>query len=99
VDEQWFRFLREYAGVIEDGTLSTVSKKNPLSAVEVVTFKKGDKLTLGHHVPFVILWTIQLKDGRTLKTSVETVPSGKGNMTSHGIEIINNGFVPPSTSP
>jgi hypothetical protein len=96
VDEQWHRFIREYAGVIEDGTLSFVSKNKSLCAVDVITFTKGNQLTSEHHVPFVILWKIQLKDGRTLKTSVETTPSGFGNMTSHYLEIINNGFVPPA---
>jgi hypothetical protein len=93
-DQQWHRFIQEYGGVIEDGTLA-VGKKSTLQAVEKVTFEKGADLTAEHHVPFVIQWTIQLKDGRTLKTSVETVPAGAGNMTFHNLEIINNGFVPP----
>jgi hypothetical protein len=91
----WNRFIREYGGVIEDGSLAAVGKKSTLAAVEKVTFEKGVELTTDHHVPFVIKWTIQLKDGRTLKTSVETVPGVEGNMTSHGLEIVNNGFVPP----
>jgi len=95
-NEQWNRFIQEYGGVIEDGTLAAVGKKSTLQAVEKVTFEKGKDLTAEHHVPFVIQWTIQLKDGRTLKTSVETVPSAGGNMTSHHLEVINNGFVPPS---
>jgi hypothetical protein len=95
-DEQWHRFIQAYGGVIEDGTLAAVGKKSTLQAVEKVTFEKGGNLTAEHHVPFVIQWTIQLKDGRTLKTSVETVPGESGNMTSHHLEIVSNGFVPPS---
>jgi len=95
-DKRWHRFVQEYAGVIEDGTLAASGKKSTLQAVEKVTFEKGCDLTAEHHVPFVIQWTIQLKDGRALKTSVETVPGGLGNMTSHDLQILNNGFVPPT---
>jgi hypothetical protein len=93
--DHWNRFIQEYSGVIEDGSLSAVGKKATLKAVEKVTFEKGAQLTAEHHVPFVIRWTIELKDGRALKTSVETVPTGSGTMTSHHLEIVNNGFVPP----
>ena len=71
-DSQWHRFIQEYGGVIEDGTLAAVGRKSTLQAVEKVTFEKGADLTTEHHVPFVIQWTIQLKDGRTLKTSVDS---------------------------
>lgn len=82
--------------MIEDGSLAAVGKKSTLTAVDKVVFEKGTDLPPEHHVPFVIQWTIHLKDGRTLKTSVETVPVAAGNMTSHHLEIINNGFVPPA---
>jgi hypothetical protein len=95
-DGWWNRFIQEYSGVIEDGTLAITGKKITLAAIEKVTFEKGPALTDHHHVPFVIRWTIQLKDGRTLKTEVETVPEGEGQMTSHHLEIINNGLVPPT---
>ncbi len=95
-NSQWNRFIQEYGGVIEDGTLAAVGKKGTLKAVERVTFEKGDDLTTGNHVPFVIRWTIQLKDGRSLITSVETVPGNLESMTSHLLEIKNNGFVPPT---
>ena len=94
-NHQWNRFIQEYSGVIEDGSLSAVGKKATLKAVEKVTFEKGAQLPAEHHVPFVIRWSIDLKDGRMLRTSVETVPGGSGKMTSHDLEIINNGFVPP----
>jgi hypothetical protein len=93
-NNNWGRFIREYAGVIEDGTLAAVGRKGTLGAVEKVTFEKGGDLTPEHHVPFVICWTIQLKDGRSLKISVQTVP-GVRNMTAGDLQVINNGFVPP----
>ena len=91
----WNRFIQEYGGVIEEGSLAAVGKKSTLTTVEKVTFAKGAELTTDHHVPFVIQWTIQLRDGGTLKTSVETVPGGAGGMTSGVLQIANNGFVPP----
>ena len=94
-DDQWNCFIREYGSVIEDGSLAAVGKRNTLKAVEKVTFEKGPDLSGHHHVPFEIQWIIQLRDGRTLRTSVQTVPEGAGDMTSGGLEIFNNGFVPP----
>lgn len=94
--ERWYDFLNAYGGVIEDGTLALKAKSSPLSAVKQVTFKKGEELTDEHHVPYVIQWRIDLLDGRTLVTEVETVPEGAGNMTAHALQIINNGFTPPA---
>jgi hypothetical protein len=96
VDKKWYAFIEAYGGIIEDGTLSTkADKQNELGAVKQVTFAKGETLTSAHHVSFVIQWNIELKDGRTLKANVETVPAGAGNMTLHGLEIVNGTFVPP----
>jgi len=95
-DEHWHDFLEAYSGVIEDGSLSAkANKHNVLSAVKQVIFTKGERLTDAHHVPFVIRWDIELKDGRTVKASLETVPHGGGNMTTHLLEVVNNSFLPP----
>jgi hypothetical protein len=100
IDEQWFAFLEAYAGLIENGTLATeTDKQNELGAVKKVTFSKGKELTSEHHVPFIIQWDIELKDGRTLKTTVNTVPSGAGKMTFHHLEVIQGTFVPPPSPP
>jgi hypothetical protein len=99
LDTRWYAFIGAYGGVIEDGTLTTKSdKKNELGAVKNVVFTKGKDLTADHHVSFVIQWNIELKDGRTLRTNVETVPTGGGNMFASGLEIINGSFVPPDVS-
>jgi hypothetical protein len=96
LDEQWHAFIEAYGGVIEDGSLSTKSdKKNELGAVKQVIFTKGEDLTANHHVPFVIQWNIELKDGRSVRTKVQTVPTGGGNMTAHHLEVISGSFVPP----
>jgi hypothetical protein len=85
---QWFAFIAAYGGVIEDGSLSTEADKNgELQAVKRVTFTKGEDLPAGHHVPFVIQWQIDLKDGRTLTTSVETVPGSDGTMMAHHLKL------------
>ena len=100
LDEQWYAFLEAYGGVIEDGALSTKSdKKNELEAVKEVMFTKGKSLTADHHVSFIIQWNIALKDGRTLRTNVETVPMGGGNMTAHSLKLISGTFVPPPAAP
>jgi hypothetical protein len=95
-DQEWYTFLEAYATVIEDGSLSTISDRNgELGAVKRVTFNKGKALTAKHHVPFVIEWSIELKDGRILRTEAETLPTDSGNMTAHHLEIVNGSFVPP----
>ena len=95
-DEQWHDFLEAYSGVIEDGSLSAKTDKyNVLGAVKQVTYTKGEPLTAARHVPFVIQWEIELKDGRTVRASLETVPDVSGNTTAHLIEVMNKAFMPP----
>jgi hypothetical protein len=43
----WNRFIQEYSGVIEDGSLAAVGKMGTLTAVEKVTFEKGADLPRG----------------------------------------------------
>lgn len=100
LDAQWYAFLAAYGGVIEDGALSAVpDKKNELGAVKEVTFTKGENLTVEHHVAFVIQWSIALNDGRTIRTSLQTVPAGGGNMIAEELEVLNGNFVPPPDVP
>lgn len=67
----WHRFIEHYASVVKDGSLSAIKGPNSLRAIQKVTFEIGDGLTDEYHVPFVIRWVIQLKDGRTIRVSVE----------------------------
>ncbi len=95
-DEEWYAFVDAYAAVIEDGSLSTKSDRNSeLGAVKQVIFSKGKYLSTNPHVPFLVKWSIELKDGRTLRTEVETVPTSTGNMTAHHLEVLNGNFVLP----
>ncbi len=100
VDERWYEFLGAYSGVIQDGSITVKTNKlSELTTIKQVTFTKGPNLPAAHHVDFVIRWKIELQDGRTLKTDVETVPGGSGKMTAHNLEIINGNFVPPTPTP
>ena len=40
----------------------------------------------------------RLKDGRIVRTSVQTMPTGGGNMAAHLLEVISGSFVPPPQS-
>jgi hypothetical protein len=97
VDEEWFRFLAAYAGVIEDGTLSMKSdKNNEIVAVKEMIFKKGKPLSSDYHVDFMIQWDIVFKDGRTLKIELDAQPNHPLKMSSHHLSLENGTFVPPA---
>ena len=66
-DARWSEFVKHYAGVIEDGSLSFHSKDNKLKHLKQVTFVKG-KDAVGEHaqIPFDLTWSLALLDGRNL---------------------------------
>ena len=43
-DARWHEFLKHYAGVIEDGSLSCNAKEHPLKLIDEVVFTKGRAL-------------------------------------------------------
>ena len=94
-DREWYIFMAAYAGVIEDGSLST-GKTDKLQAVEEVTFTKGRALSEKHHVPFKIQWDIHLKDGRIAKLEMENVPDAPldSRMFSSGMTLIDAKVAP-----
>jgi hypothetical protein len=72
-DALWFGLLSAYGGVIEDGSLTCVSKDpDKLKLVKRVTFTKGPQITKGGHVPFGIKWDILLKDKSRIEVEVGT---------------------------
>lgn len=76
-DERWHEFLKYYAGVIEDGSLSCRASDQSLKCVKEVIFTKG-RIVSGHYLPFGLSWTIVLRDGK--KLTVETRASApQGN--------------------
>jgi hypothetical protein len=77
-DTRWFAFLAALAGVIEDGSLTYVSRDpDMLRIVSKVTFTKGRERSQGSHVPFRLKWSILLKDGRRLDVEVGTQANHK----------------------
>ncbi|MGA2904739.1 MAG: hypothetical protein ABSD98_12970 [Candidatus Korobacteraceae bacterium] len=72
-EARWFVFLAQYAGVIEDGSLTCDGKgSKTLRLVDRVTFTKTPAQTEGGHVPFGIRWDILLNDKRRLEVEVGT---------------------------
>jgi hypothetical protein len=73
-DKQWFAFIAAYAKIIEDGELSCNAKKgNGVTVIEKVTFKVGNPLGAENHLPFKIIWDIQLKDRRMLRVELDAI--------------------------
>jgi hypothetical protein len=69
--ERWHEFLLHYAGVIEDGSLSCITQRQPLRLVKEVVFTKGRGIKMpDSYLPFGLAWTIFLLDGRTLTVEV-----------------------------
>lgn len=78
-DQRWHEFLKHYAGVIEDGSLSCSAKSHPLKLISEVIFTKGRTVAAQQdfYVPFGLAWTIALLDGRKLTVEVKaSAPNG-----------------------
>jgi len=69
---RWHEFLKHYAGVIEDGSLSCNAKSHPLKVIKEVVFTKGraGATTEKFYIPFGLAWTIVLLDGQKLTVEV-----------------------------
>lgn len=77
-DALWFAFLAAFAGVIEDGSLTCVSRDpDRLRIVKRVTFTKGREWRRDGHVPFRLKWDILLKDNRRVEVEVGTQANHK----------------------
>jgi len=94
-DSRWHEFLKHYAGVIEDGSISCVARTDDLKVVSEVIFKKGRPTeSENNHLPFGLLWSIVLLDGRTLTVDVEAAPALPG-----GLQAINYRLYVPKVVP
>ena len=83
-DSRWHEFLKHYAGIIEDGSLSCQAKSDSLKRLSQVVFRKGRAATSGNHIPFDLSWTIVLLDGSLMTVDVKAVALPDGNrMISH----------------
>jgi len=94
-DDCWFPFLSAYAGVIEDGALSSETAKNDgLRAIQKVTFTKGLMPTAADRLfDFIVRWDIVLKDGRIYRGGFQAKRNKR--MLFWGLELI----VPPGFPP
>ncbi len=87
-DPHWHEFLKNYAGIIEDGSLSCKAEPNSLKLVSEVVFTKGRPTTWDSYLPFDLSWNIVLLDGRTMIVDVNAAALPGGNqMISHGIRL------------
>lgn len=81
--ERWHEFLRHYAGVIEDGSLSCKAKAHPLKLISEVVFEIG-RAAQNSYLPFGLAWTIVLLDGRKLTVEVKASAPNGNEMICHG---------------
>ncbi|MDA2913773.1 hypothetical protein MYX77_07425 [Acidobacteriia bacterium AH_259_A11_L15] len=87
-DRRWHEFLKLYAGIIEDGSLSCQDKTGSLKLVSEVIFTKGRPITSGTYIPFDLSWNIVLLDGKTMTVDVNAAALPGGNeMIFHGIHL------------
>jgi hypothetical protein len=78
-DSRWHKFLKHYAGVIEDGSLSCSAKKaSTLKYVDEITITKGKPASKGSYLPFELTWKIRLLDKRTLTLEAQAGKWGGG---------------------
>ncbi len=85
-DSRWHEFLKNYAGVIEDGSLSCNSGI-ALKSVQEVVFTKGRARENDSYIPFDLSWNIVLTDGRTMTVDVSAAPLADGKMISHSVTL------------
>jgi hypothetical protein len=64
-NDRWHEFLKHYAGVIEDGSLSCQAKKSDFKLLRGVSFTKGP-WRKDAHIPFSLTWKMFLKNDKTL---------------------------------
>lgn len=76
-DARWHKFLKSYAGIIEDGSLSCRAS-GKLNHVKEVTFTKGRPASEGSYLPFNLSWKILLLDGKTMTVDIQAGKWGGG---------------------
>ena len=78
-DPRWHEFLKQYAGIIEDGSLSCQDKTGRLKLVREVIFTKRRPIISNTYIPFDLSWDIALLDGRTMTVEVNAAALPDGN--------------------
>ena len=85
-ESRWYEFLKHYAGIIEDGSLSCRSS-DEFKFVREVVFAKGRDRVGEAYIPFDLSWRIGLRDGRTMTVDVSASPSPNGQMIFNNISL------------
>jgi hypothetical protein len=86
--ECWMEFVKHYAGVIEDGSLSFKADNQGLKYVKQITFTKGNgPIMSSAHLPFDMMWQIALLDGKRLDVDVNTVYKDGKHSISQGVHL------------
>jgi hypothetical protein len=89
-DARWDEFVKHYAGVIEDGSLSIRAENHGMKHVKQVTFTKGNPAAGEfNRFPFDMVWRVTLLDGRSLNVNVSGRPAmnGAGPMRAWGFQL------------
>jgi hypothetical protein len=73
-DRRWANFLLAYTGVIEDGSLI-----GELNWIKKVTFKIDERASTGSHLPFTMIWRVELKKDYRRFPVIEISVSGDEN--------------------
>lgn len=85
-EPRWNEFLKSYAGIIDDGSLSC-SAENNFKFIHGVVFTKGQSRAENTFIPFDLSWHIGLLDGRTMTVDVSGSPYPDGEMISNKITL------------
>lgn len=85
-DQRWYDFLRHYAGVIQDGSLSCSARTESLRVISEITFTKG-RPTADTFIPFRFCWIIGLRDGGNMTVDVGASAPNGTEMIFHGIRL------------
>ena len=88
-DPRWHEFLKHYAGVIEDGSLSCKTEAPSLKLIDEVVFTKGRALETSQsfYLPFALAWTIVLLDGKKLTLEIKASAPNGNEMISNVITL------------
>jgi hypothetical protein len=91
-EPRWNEFLKNYSGIIEDGSLSCRAGNNFKFITDVV-FTKGQSREGEYVFPFDMSWRIGLLDGRTMTVDVSASQHAYGKMISNKITLLQPGIV------
>ena len=85
-NERWHEFLTHYSGVIEDGSISCRAQDEKLVFLREVEFKRGREAR-DRYLPFDLLWTLILNDGRKLEVEVAASSPTGHEMIAFGVKL------------